>query len=224
MTKTSDLEYAFDTQFITLGSDLPKPETNVAIIPNRRFEFDRVWRAERLVVELEGGALGRRVSCQNCGEIVRAKRADGTPGREIRIGGAHQTTRFTKDIEKYNLAAQHGWTLLRFTREDVLDDPFSMVNLIRKIILKHTPAMGLVEPITKAEIDVLYLIASGMVTTEVSNRLGVTENTIRSHAQNLCQKLCVRNRSAAVARAAAWGLIDLSKIPFLTDIEFILED
>ena len=222
--KISDLEYAFDTQFIRLGSDLPRPEPNVAIIPNRRFEFDRVWRAERLAVELEGGALGRRVSCQNCGTIVRAPRADGTPGREIRVGGAHQTTRFTKDIEKYNLAAQHGWTLLRFTRRDVLDDPFSMVDKIRKVILKHTPPMDMIEPITPREREVLYLIASGMTTLEIADRLGVTEYTIRGHAQNICQKFCVRNRSAAVARAATWGLIDFQKVPFPTDIEFIIED
>lgn len=222
MTKVSDLEYAFDTQFKRLGSDLPIPEPNVEIIPNRKFKFDRVWRLERLAVELEGGSLGRRVSCQNCGEIVRAKRADGVLGREIRIGGAHQTTRFTKDIEKYNLAAQLGWTLLRFTRKDVLDDPFSMVDQIRNILLKHTQPMDMLEPITTRETQVLYLIASGMVTTEIAERLGVTETTIRRHAQNLCQKLCVKNRSAAVARAAAWGLIDFKKVPFPTDIEFII--
>jgi ATP/maltotriose-dependent transcriptional regulator MalT len=176
------------------------------------------------VVEIEGGALGRRVSCQNCGTIVRAKRADGTPGREIRVGGAHQTTRFTKDVEKYNLAVQHGWTLLRFTRKDVLDDPFSMVEQIRKIVLKNTPPIDLIEPITKREQQVLYLIASGMRTIEIANRLGVSDYTLRSHAQNLCQKLCVRNRAAAVARAAAWGLIDFQKVPFPTDIEFIIED
>jgi ATP/maltotriose-dependent transcriptional regulator MalT len=224
MAKVSDLEYAFDTQFKRLGSDLPEPKSNVEIIPDRKFQFDRVWEDERLAVEIEGGSLGRRVSCQNCGEIVRAKRADGAPGREIRIGGAHQTTRFTKDIEKYNLAAQHGWTLLRFTRKDVLDDPFSMVEAIRKVILKKTPPMDLVEPITIRERQVLYLIASGMVTIEIANRLGVAETTIRGHAQNLCQKLCVRNRSAAVARAAAWGIIDFKKVPFPTDIEFLIED
>jgi DNA-binding CsgD family transcriptional regulator len=222
--KVSDLEYAFNTQFKRLGSDLPEPETNAKIIPNRKFEFDRVWRSERLIVELEGGALGKRVICQNCGTIVRAKRADGTPGREIRVGGAHQTTRFAKDIEKYNLAAQHGWTLLRFTRTDVLDDPWSMVEQIRKIILKHTPPMDMVEPITARETQVLYLIASGMITIEIAERLGVTEHTIRGHAQNLCQKLCAKNRSAAVARAAAWGLIDFSKIPFPADIEFSIAE
>ncbi len=214
----SDLEHAFETQWRVLGHDLPDPEYNKTVIPGRKFLVDYSWADVKLAVELEGGAMGRRVYCHNCEAVVRARKKGGLPGREIRVGGGHQTARYFSDIEKYNLLALHGWNLLRFSRKNVYDDPFEMVNSIRKVIDKFVPAINMVEDLTKREGQVLYLIASGMVTIEMANRLGLSENTIRSHAQVLCQKLCVKNRSAAVARAAAWGLIDFEKIPFPSDI------
>lgn len=216
----SDLEYAFDTQWIRLGSDLPDPEIDKTVIPGRRFRVDRSWPSVKLAVELEGGAMGRKVHCHNCNVIVRATKNDGSVGREIRAGGGHQTQRFFSDIEKYNLLTAHGWKLLRFTRKDVLEDPFEMVNTIRSVIEKHTPSIDMLENLTEREKQVLYLIASGLVTGDIANRLGVSRNTIKGHAQNLCQKLCVKNRTAAVARAAAWGLIDFAIIPFPEDIVF----
>lgn len=216
----SDLEYAFDTQWIRLGSDLPDPEINQTVIPKRRFRVDRSWSGVKLAVELEGGAMGRKVHCHNCNVVVRAIKHDGSIGREIRAGGGHQTQRFFSDIEKYNLLTVHGWKLLRFTRKDVFEQPFEMVNTIRSVIEKHTPSIDMLESLTKREEQVLYLIASGLVTGDIANRLGVSRNTIKGHAQNVCQKLCAKNRTAAVARAAAWGLIDFARVPFPEDVIF----
>ncbi len=217
----SDLEYAFDTQWRVLGSDLPNPEINKPVIPGRRFRVDRSWASVKLAVELEGGAMGRKVHCHNCNVIVRSTKTDGSVGREIRAGGGHQTQRFFSDIEKYNLLTAHGWKLLRFTRKDVFENPFEMVNIIRTVIEKHSHPIDMLERLTKREEQVLYLIASGLVTGDIASRLGVSRNTIKGHAQNMCQKLCAKNRTAAVARAAAWGLIDFAKIPFPEDIILI---
>jgi very-short-patch-repair endonuclease len=67
---------------------IPAPETEYRFEPKRRWRADMAWPDVRLLVEIEGGAW--------------------TFGRHTRGVG------FTKDMEKYNAAAEGGWMLLRY--------------------------------------------------------------------------------------------------------------
>jgi DNA-binding CsgD family transcriptional regulator len=55
--------------------------------------------------------------------------------------------------------------------------------------------------------QVLALMAEGMTNAEIGEQLGVTERTIKAYAQELYDKLGVRNRAGAVAEAAKLGLL-----------------
>lgn len=55
--------------------------------------------------------------------------------------------------------------------------------------------------------QVLALMAEGMTNSEIGVRLGVTERTIKAYAQDLYDRLGVRNRAGAVAEAAKAGLL-----------------
>ena len=55
--------------------------------------------------------------------------------------------------------------------------------------------------------QVLELMAEGMTNSEIGERLGVTERTVKAYAQELYDKLGVRNRAGAVAEAAKLGLL-----------------
>lgn len=61
--------------------------------------------------------------------------------------------------------------------------------------------------ITPREIDILTLIAEGLSTREIAERGGVSENTVKTHAQRLFDKLGVQRRTQAVQRAREWRLI-----------------
>jgi DNA-binding CsgD family transcriptional regulator len=213
----SDLEVAFDTQFVRLGSDLPKPVEEYKFHPKRKWRIDRAWPDHKLAVEIEGGAHPRRVYCQNCGTIVRAKKGDGSIGREIRVGGAHNRSAYLKNIEKYNTLTSLGWFLLRFTHDDILADPFSMVENIRCILEMREQDVKKVDYLSPNEREVLYLIAAGFNSMEIAKRLDKTQNSVRRKAQNVCEKLLVRNRTAAIARALVWELIDPEEIPWPDD-------
>ena len=63
--------------------------------PPRRWRFDIAFMDERIAVEIEGGAWTR--------------------GRHTRGAG------FIGDMEKYNAAVIHGWRLLRFTPDQVMN-------------------------------------------------------------------------------------------------------
>lgn len=55
--------------------------------------------------------------------------------------------------------------------------------------------------------QVLELIAKGMTNAEVGSELGITERTVKAYAQELYDKLGVRNRAGAVAQGAKLELI-----------------
>ncbi len=85
---------AFDA-FVSLceSSGLPVPVKEFKFHPGRRWKFDYAWEAEKVALEVEGGAF--------------------TSGRHTRGQG------FIDDMEKYNAAVCLGWKLLRFTPEQL---------------------------------------------------------------------------------------------------------
>jgi NarL family two-component system response regulator LiaR len=61
--------------------------------------------------------------------------------------------------------------------------------------------------ITRREHEVLQLIAVGMSNREIAERLFVSENTVKTHASRLLDKLQARRRTEAVQLAKQAGLI-----------------
>jgi hypothetical protein len=82
----------FSTLHIHLmGAGLPDPEVEYSAIPGRKFRFDMAWPDQLIAVEIEGGTF----------VTSRHRTSDG----------------FTKDLDKYNLAAVNGWRVLRVSPE-----------------------------------------------------------------------------------------------------------
>jgi len=61
--------------------------------------------------------------------------------------------------------------------------------------------------ITDAERQVLQLMADGLSYGKIANKLVLSLNTVRNHANNIQAKLNVHDRDAAVARAYRRGLL-----------------
>lgn len=72
---------------------LPVGEGGQAIIPGRRFEFDRVWREQRVCVEVQGATFVK--------------------------GGHSSGVGIARDCEKACLAAIHGWRYLPVTKHQI---------------------------------------------------------------------------------------------------------
>jgi len=62
-------------------------------------------------------------------------------------------------------------------------------------------------PLTPREIEVFHLIADGVSTQEIAERLFISIVTVRNHIQRILRKLEVRNRLEAVCRGLRTGLI-----------------
>ena len=87
----SRLEETFAFQVQAAG--LPEPEREYRFHPVRRWSMDFAWPQQMVAVEVEGAVYTR--------------------GRHTRGRG------FTADCEKYAEAALLGWTVLRFTRQQI---------------------------------------------------------------------------------------------------------
>lgn len=57
------------------------------------------------------------------------------------------------------------------------------------------------------ESEVLLLIAEGLTNRQIAERLFVSENTVKTHVNNIYAKLEVNRRTQAVARAKVLGII-----------------
>ncbi len=67
----------------------------------------------------------------------------------------------------------------------------------------------LFEGLSAREIQIVKLIASGLVNKQIARRLQVSEKTVRNHISNVYQKLGVMNRSQVALYAVRKGLVAL---------------
>src|SRR3954454_17105725 len=73
------------------------------------------------------------------------------------------------------------------------------------------PAGPDIEQLTEREREVLVLIAKGLRTKEIADRLYISERTVKFHANALYQKLNVTSRTEAVSFALQHRLISLDE-------------
>jgi LuxR family maltose regulon positive regulatory protein len=69
------------------------------------------------------------------------------------------------------------------------------------------PGAEWIEPLSEREIEVLQLVAEGFTNREVAQQLALSLPTIKWHTSNIYGKLAVKNRTEAVARARALGIL-----------------
>ena len=74
---------------------------------------------------------------------------------------------------------------------------------VRPGTTRRSPELG----ITPRELEILEHIAGGMSTREIAAALFVSENTVKTHASRLFDKLNVNRRTQAVQVAKTLGLI-----------------
>ena len=85
--------------------------------------------------------------------------------------------------------------------------------VVREVLLPASNSFALNElklrelGITRRELEILELIASGLSNREIAEKLFVSENTVKTHSSRLFDKLSAKRRTQAVQIGKEIGLI-----------------
>ena len=74
-------------------------------------------------------------------------------------------------------------------------------------MLKALPDPG--DGLTRREVEVLALLATGLGNKQVAFKLHISQHTVRNHLSSLYEKLGINARSQAVLYAVRRGLVKL---------------
>jgi len=85
--------------------------------------------------------------------------------------------------------------------------PDVMKKIVERMQPRHTPSAAL----TPREMEILDYMATPNTYKQIASQLNVSEETVRSHAKNILEKLKQPNRAQAVLTAMRIGLIKLGK-------------
>lgn len=99
-----------DTVNLLLSGQRIKFEREYKFLPDRKFRFDFAIPSHKIAIEVEGAVW--------------------SGGRHVRGTG------YNKDCEKYNLAACHGWRVLRYTTDMIRRNPGQVIDDV-KLLLKR---------------------------------------------------------------------------------------
>lgn len=83
----------------------------------------------------------------------------------------------------------------------------ALIDMINGFLTKVERSGNDQEELSQREIDVLRLIASGMINKEIAESLGISVNTVLSHRKNITAKLGIRSVSGLTFYAMMNGLI-----------------
>jgi two-component system, NarL family, response regulator YdfI len=113
-----------------------------------------------------------------------------------------------------------GYLLKDSSRENLLDAIHAAVKgetllkpeILARVLAPQTPLKPAstpqtAPPLTERELEVLQAASRGERNKEIAYKLGITERTVKAHLQSIYQKYGVDSRAAAVASAAAQGLL-----------------
>lgn len=90
--------------------------------------------------------------------------------------------------------------------EEYMDDAIKKI-LLQESITGHRRSIFEV-PLTKREKEILKLIAEGLSSQEIADKLFISLRTVETHRLNINQKLDVKNTAGLVKEAIKRGLID----------------
>lgn len=86
-------------------------------------------------------------------------------------------------------------------------------DLTRRLLVRVARTMQLTDAalvrvkLSGRELEVLRMIAGGLTSSEIGDKLAISCTTVNSHVKNMYHKLHVRTRAQAVSCASSWGLL-----------------
>lgn len=113
-------------------------------------------------------------------------------------------------VEGYVLKNIEPGELVRAIRAVVHGEAYLHPDVMKKILSRMQPQPSSLVSLTPREVEILEWMASPNTYKQIAAELTVSEETVRSHAKNILEKMKQPNRAQAVLAAMRMGLIKLS--------------
>jgi DNA-binding NarL/FixJ family response regulator len=135
---------------------------------------------------------------------------------DISLSWVHQWSLFTHlqsqlqemlDTDTYQLHREKGEALTFDTVVDYLYSAFHPSSTSEAVIEACHHQL-----LTARENDILRLLAAGLTNPQIAQELVIGAGTVKTHTLNIYRKLDVANRTQAIVRAQALGLLSSDKI------------
>lgn len=119
----------------------------------------------------------------------------------------------TAGIEGYVLKNIEPGELVRAIHAVVHGEAYLHPNVMKKIVsrMHSQPRYTLPVSLTPRELEVLEWMATPNTYRQIAKQLSVGEETIRSHAKNILEKMKQPNRAQAVLAAMRLGMIEIQQ-------------
>lgn len=102
----------------------------------------------------------------------------------------------------YVSKSQNQDVIVRAIRAVAAGEPFLEPELARRL-----SARAATNSLSQRELEVLRLVAEGLVNKQIGVELGLSENTVKTHISRIMGKLDVHDRTSLAMRAMALGLL-----------------
>jgi two-component system response regulator DevR len=106
-----------------------------------------------------------------------------------------------KDIERFTLEQ----SIRAVHRGEGAVSPSIAAKMLDRLRRADDIALRQESPLSDTQLQIVRLIADGFSNREIADRVHLSENTIKSHVQEIFRKLNVRNRVEAALRASDEG-------------------
>ena len=116
---------------------------------------------------------------------------------------AGATSYILKDMKMEKLVE----ALRRAAQGEVTLHPRVAVRVLQNIRGENEDTEPLFTELTERELDVLKLIANGLTNSQISEKLVISENTVKGHVSNILSKLHVADRTQVAVYAWRKGIV-----------------
>jgi LuxR family maltose regulon positive regulatory protein len=194
-----DLAYVREYEHLTLARILMQRQ------PTRPAAYRLLERLR--IAAKEGGRIGTVIEILTLQALAHHGRHD-VPGA---LAPLEQALRLAEPEGYVRVFVGAGGPMAALLEALVRRDPSWVYPRELRAAFEPPPArpvdQGLVDPLSERELDVLRLLASDLDGPEISRRLYISLNTVRTHTKNIYAKLGVNSRRTAVTRAGELGLL-----------------
>ncbi|MDP9023667.1 MAG: LuxR C-terminal-related transcriptional regulator [Actinomycetota bacterium] len=194
-------------------SEAPKKAAKVVPLPTLTFRSGPL-AGSSLSIEVDDGTIGRREDNTIVIPEPRVSRVHASVRRDagaviLTDLGSSAGTKVNGEELTGPRVLRHGDRVTFGPVEAIFEDPAMAAQDEDATMVLEIPKVETGPHLSPRQQQVLELMAEGMTNNEIGEQLGVTERTVKAYAQELYDKLGVRNRAGAVAEAAKLGILDV---------------